>query len=181
MSDRDIGRKEGEAQDLDLFVREHARITGIKTQVVRRRERPDFEVRRDDGTFGIELVQVVESPDKRFWREVFDGRCEMTVSNASVAIQEAIYEKEAKRRSDGWGFPDSSILVVQLRGCSGSDVFAYWDEIILAEIGATGFVEIWLCDHSPEEPYGTVELIGLKPERWQGVHRHSMYGSKPYG
>lgn len=181
MSEQDIGKKECEERDLEFFLREYTRITGLNTRAVRRRERPDFEVQRDDATFGVELVQVVDSPDKRFCRTVLNGLEEMTVSDASDAIQEAIYKKETKRRSAGWEFPMASILVVQLRGCSGADVFAYWDEAILSELSGTGFLEIWLCDDGLKESYSTVELIGVKPSRWQGVHPRSMYESKPYG
>jgi len=181
MSDREFGKKEAEAHDLDLFLREHLRITGIVTRSVCPRERPDFEVAREDGTFGLELTQVVESPDEHFAREVLSGRDEMRVADASDTIQEAIYQKEEKRKSRDWGFPMSTILVVQLRGCSGEDVFRYWDDTIIEEVSATGFVEIWLCDHSPVEPYGTVKLTGVKPIFWLGVHPHPRRGSKPYG
>lgn len=181
MSEREIAKKECEEHDLYLFLKEHARVTGIRTHGVVKRESPDFELRRGDTVFGVELVQVIESPEDRSWRVVLNGSETMVVPDASDGIQEAIYRKEEKRRKAGWGFPESTILVVHLRGCSGEDVFAYWDETILAEISKTGFVEIWLCDHGPEEAYRTVELIGVKPSRWRGVHRHSGFGGKPYG
>ena len=38
-----------------------------------------------------------------------------------------------------------------------------------------------LADSSPMDPYGTVQLIGVKPKRWRGVHPHRFYGRKPYG
>lgn len=181
MSETLIAKKESEENDLILFLREHERVTGIETRVIARRERPDFEVRRREKTFGMELVQVVEEPGKKFWRAVLDGRDGMIVSDASDSIQEAIYQKEKKRQSSGWAFPDATVLVVHLKDGSGKDAFAFWDEPILSALCDTGFVEIWLCDHAPEEPYGTVELIGIKPATWRGVHRHSMFGSKPYG
>ena len=86
MNDREFGKKECEAEDLYLFLREHARVTGIATQTVYRRERPDFEVVRDDGTFGLEMVQVVESPEQQFARSVLSRRDEMRVSDVFDAV-----------------------------------------------------------------------------------------------
>ena len=180
MSNREYSKKEREARDLLLFLREHERVTGLTTHIVELRERPDFEVERESTIFGVELVQVVKSPETRFFSVIMDGHDEMSVDDASDAIQNAIYKKEKKRVSDGWSLRDSSILIIKLRQCSGEDIFRYWDDTIFEEVCSTGFVEIWLSDHTPEEPYGTVEISGIKPERWRGVHRHSLFGTKPY-
>ena len=77
--------------------------------------------------------------------------------------------------------PDSTILVVQLIGARGRDVFGFWNDGILDELRATGFVEIWLSDYGLLGPHGTVEIIGVKPVEGEGVHPHSMHGTKPYG
>ncbi|HRH96634.1 MAG TPA: hypothetical protein PLB55_11895 [Prosthecobacter sp.] len=181
MSDREYAKKASEERDLLLFLHEHERVTGVNTHIVSSRERPDFEVERESKIFGVELVQVVESPETRLFSVIMDGHDEMTVSDASDAIQNAIYKKEEKRVSEGWALPDNSILIVQLRQCPGEDIFHYWDDTIFDEVCGTGFAEIWLSDHTPEEPYGTVEIAGIKPARWRGVHRHSLFGTKPYG
>jgi hypothetical protein len=71
--------------------------------------------------------------------------------------------------------------VVQLIGARGDEMFEYLDEEIMGEMASTGFCEIWIADSSPIEPYGTVQLFGVKPVRWRGSHRHRFFGRKPYG
>ena len=181
MNDKELFKKELELRDLALFLAEYERITGIETALVAKRERPDFEVYCGGRLFGLEATQSVEHPGEKFYRKLFGGPDGITISAASDAAQYAIYQKETKRKSTGWAHSESTILVVHLKTYSGREIFGYWDEQILEELRATGFVEIWLCDHGPEKPYRTVELVGVKPALWEGVHRHSMYGSKPYG
>jgi hypothetical protein len=96
-------------------------------------------------------------------------------------VQETLYRKDKKRASPGWQFPKSTILVIQLIGSDGEEMAEYLDDQLMDEMAGTGFREIWISDHSPMEPYGTVQLIGVKPKRWRGVHRHRFYGTKPYG
>jgi hypothetical protein len=165
--------------DLSLFLRQFEHATGLSMQVTKTRERPDFEVVREADTFGLELVKVVGSPQRKY--RVLDGEPTLSDSDASDLVQMAIYDKEVKRASPGWGFPHKTILVVQLFGALARDVYRYWDETIRAEVNATGFIEIWLSDHSPVEPHGTVEIVGVKTKCRNGMHRHSMFGSKPYG
>lgn len=181
VSESDRYKKEHELDDLALFLRQFEHATGISIEVTGKRERPDFVVVCEGKTFGLELVKVVDSPSDRFWQSVLGGRQGMTVSEASDWVQEAIHRKDAKRASDGWGFPNDTILVVQIFGIEARDIYDYWDEMILDELRGTGFAEIWLSDHGPVEPYGTVEIVGVKTGMWDGVHRHSMFGSKPYG
>ena len=45
----------------------------------------------------------------------------------------------------------------------------------------TGFVEIWLADHSTVEPFGEVRLIGLYPPRVFGLHYQPALEGKPFG
>ena len=181
MSESNSFKKEVETDELSLFLIQHEHVTGMSTQILSRRERPDFEVLREGRVFGLELVKVVDSPRDRFWNALLIGSDKMSVSDASDRIQEAIYDKDRKRASCGWEFPNSTILVVQVIGADIQDVMRYWDETILHEVRATGFSEIWLSDHSPIEPFGTVEIIGIKTGEWAGLHRHSAFGTKPYG
>ena len=181
MNSHEQRKKDLEKHDLELFLQEHEIVTEERTHIVESRERPDFIVQRGSELFGVELVQVVESPEMRFFRQSFYMDEQIDLSDASVRIQEAIYKKEEMRQSRDWAYYDSTILVVQLRQTSSTEIFSYLEEEIISEISATGFVEIWLMDHGPEEEYGTVELICVKPECWRGLYRHSLYGNKPYG
>jgi len=44
-----------------------------------------------------------------------------------------------------------------------------------------GFTEIWLADYTTVDPFGGVELFGLKPRKWWGYHEREDFPSKPYG
>jgi hypothetical protein len=68
-----------------------------------------------------------------------------------------------------------------LIGSDGEEMADYLSEDIMDEMAATGFREIWVADYSPMEPYGEIQLIGVKPRRWRGLHRHALYGTNPYG
>lgn len=182
MSNSEDPKKIMEEHDLYLFLYEYQKITGEITEVLEASESPDFIIQKSKNVFGLELVQVVESPETRFSRFIFDGNDEIDVSDASDLIQNTIYKKEEKRKSPQWRYPNSTILVVQLRQIFAENILFYLDDAIFTELAeTTGFVEIWLSDHSPEEPYNTVELLCIKPESWRGLYRHSKYGSKPYG
>jgi hypothetical protein len=101
--------------------------------------------------------------------------------DAALLVQEAVNIKDKKRASPGWLHPRSTIFVIQLRGSDGEKMAAYLDEQLMDEMAGTGFREIWIADYSPMEPYGEIQLIGVKPKRWRGLHRHCLYGTKPYG
>jgi hypothetical protein len=55
--------------------------------------------------------------------------------------------------------------VVQLIGSDGEEMAEYLDDQVMNEMAETGFREIWIADEAPLEPYGTVQLIGVKPRR----------------
>lgn len=56
----------------------------------------------------------------------------------------------------------------------------YLDEELMDEMSETGFCEIWIAEYSTVGAYGNVQLIGIKPKEWRGLHRHSSYGKKEY-
>lgn len=66
-------------------------------------------------------------------------------------------------------------------GSDGDEMAEYLDDQLMDEMADTGFREIWIADDAPMEPYGTVQIIGVKPKRWRGVHQHRFFGRKPYG
>lgn len=182
MSDQEYGKKLVEEEELDPFLVEYEFVTGLTFDDLKRAERPDFIGRRSDGLdVGIELTKVVEDPESRFWRRVLDRKEYMDVADTAIHLQELIYRKDAKRASPGWILPDKTILVVQLIKSDFEAVVRFLDDGVLAELYATGFLEIWLADYSIREAFGTIQLSGIKPKLWQGLHDHSMTGTKPYG
>jgi len=101
--------------------------------------------------------------------------------DAASLVQEITYAKDKKRASPGWRYPKSTILVIQLIDSDGEEMANYLDDELMDEMAETGFREIWIADYSQMEPYSTIQLIGVKPKRLRGLHRHRFYGTKPHG
>jgi hypothetical protein len=181
ISDSDLGKKQVEEMDLEPFLDEYEHVTGTRMTVVTPSERPDFICERKGRLVGVELVRAMENPVQRDWRIILGDQEQFEGSDAAMLIQEAVYQKEEKRASIGWKYPDHTILVVQLIGGDGKDAATYLDSELMDEMSSTGFKEIWVADYSPISPYGTVQLVGVKPKRWRGLHPHRFYGTKPYG
>jgi hypothetical protein len=173
----DDSRKFAEALALEPFLDEYKHVTGIGLVIVAAIERPDFICTRKGRRVGLELVRAMPDPAQTIRAEGqrLDGL------EAAVHVQDAVYAKEAKRASTGWQLPDDTILVVQLLGSDAEETAQFLDEQLMNEMASTGFREIWAADYSQMEPYGTVQLIGIKPRRWRGVHEYRGYGMKPFG
>jgi hypothetical protein len=181
MSDQEYGKKLTEEMELEPFLVEYELVTGLTIDVAPA-ERPDFIGQRSDNTdIGIELAKVTTDPEFRFCRQVLNRKEHMDPADTAIYLQELIYRKDTKRASPGWALPDHTILVVQLMESLLEEVTFFLDEEVLAELNATGFLEIWLADYNSMEAYKTVQLFGIKPKKWQGIHSHSMTGTKPYG
>ena len=73
------------------------------------------------------------------------------------------------------------MMPIQLIGSDGEEMAANLDDRLMDEIAGTGLREIWVADYSPMAEYSEIQLIGVKPKRWRGVHRHRLHGTKPYG
>jgi hypothetical protein len=181
MSDSDLGKKLIEEMDLEPFLDEYEHVTSTKMTIITPSERPDFICERKSRFVGVELVRVMEDPAQREWRIILGEHEQLEGSDAAMLIQKAVYQKEEKRASTGWKYPDRTILVVQLIGGDGKDAATYIDSELMDEMSSTGFKEIWVADYSQISPYGTVQLVGVKPKRWRGFHPHRFYGTKPYG
>lgn len=177
----DDGKKMVEAMELKPFLDEYAHVTGIEMTVVGGGERPDFICAKRGRRFGLELVKAMRDPVQRQWEVMLGGEGPLHGLNAALLVQKAAYAKEQKRASAGWRYPKSTILVIQLIGSDGEEMAEHLDDQVMDEVAQTGFREIWIADYSLMEPYGTVQLIGVKPKRWRGLHRHRFFGTKPYG
>ena len=182
LSDQEYGKKLVEEMDLEPFLKEYEWVTGLALQLVNRTERPDFIVQRSDGTqLGIELTKVMRDPESTFWARVLSGEEFADPVETAIRLQELIYRKDAKRSGPGWTLPDCTVLVLQLMDSSIDQVVSFLDDQVIKELNETGFFEIWLADYTVLEAFGTIQLYGIKPEKWQGLHNHSGTGNKPYG
>ena len=182
LSDKQYGKKLVEEMELEPFLKEYEWITGLSLQLVGRAERPDFIAQRSDGTeLGIELSKIMRDPKSAFWARVLSGEEFADPVESAIRLQELIYRKDAKRSGSGWTLPDRTVLVLQLMDSSIGQVAFFLDEQVIKELNETGFFEIWLADYTILEAFGTIQLYGIKPEKWQGLHDHSRTGNKPYG
>lgn len=177
----DDGKKMAERDAVEQFLDEYARVTGIELELIGAGERPDFIAKRRGRRCGIELVRAMRNPIRRDWDVIFGGDGHFHGLDATILVQELTYGKDAKRKSPGWRYPNSTILVIQLVGSNGAELGLYLDDALMDEMAATGFKEIWISDDSPFDAFGTNQLFGVKPKRWRGLHRHALFGTKPYG
>jgi len=182
VSDQELGKKIVEEIELQPFLDEYRAITGRTLNVLGRSERPDFICVRGSGPrLGLELVRVMEDPGIHQSREILHGVTEADPVDTAVRLQEAVYNKEAKRASPGWQYPKRTILVLQVMDAPVESVAYHLDDELMDEMSATGFLEIWAADYTIMEPHGAVQLLGIKPKRWRGIYPHGFYGQKPFG
>ena len=182
LSDQENGKKQVEEMELEPFLKEYKCITGLTLQLVDRSERPDFIAQRSDGTrLGIELSKIMRDPQSAFWARVLSGEGFADPVETTIHLQELVYRKDAKRSGSGWTLPECTVLVLQLMDSSIDQLVLFLDDQVIKELNETGFFEIWLADYTILEAFGTIQLYGIKPKRWQGLHNHSRTGNKPYG
>ena len=181
MSDQEYGKKLVEEMDLEPFLKEYEWVTGLALQLVNRTERPDFIVQCSDGTqLGIELTKVIRNPESTYWARVLNGEEQANPIDTAIHLQELIYRKDIKRSESNWKLSKRTVLLLQLIDSSIDQVVLFLDVQIIREINKTGFFEIWIGDYSILEAYGTIQLYGIKPKKWQGLHDHFNSGKKPY-
>jgi hypothetical protein len=123
----------------------------------------------------------MQDPVQRSWDVILGGDGHLHGLDAAILVQDVAYTKDRKRASPGWHYPRSTILVIQLIGSDAEEMADFLDDQLMDEVAETGFREIWIADYSPMAPYRTIQLVGVKPKRWRGVHQHRFYGTKPYG
>jgi len=177
----DDAKKMVERDSLGPFLEEYAYVTGDHLTLVAAGERPDFLCEKRGRRYGLEVVRAMQTPVPRSWGVSLDGDSHLHGLDAAILVQETVYKKDQKRASSGWQYQKSTILVIQLIGSDGEEMAEYLDNQLMNEMAGTGFREIWIADFSLMEPHGTIQLIGVKPRRWRGAHRHRFHGAKPYG
>lgn len=173
--------KDTERTDLLHFLDARASATDEKLVLAEDSEAPDFICQRPDGTrIGVEHTRIAFNSDqtelRRVLREVHEGHDNFDLIWSAV---HAIARKEGKRRKPHWEFPDATILVLDLP--EGDRIEKWPEETSLAEEFAdSGFLEIWISDHSSLEAYGEVTAIGLYPSSIWGIQGQGYLWGPPY-
>ena len=170
-----------ERSDLEYFLRARESATGETLLFSETSESPDFICLRPNGTaVGIEHTKIEHNPE---YREILEScrRYDGGLDNFAVfwAASNAIIKKETKRRKTHWKFPDSTILVLDLvegyRIECWPDAHGYSNEI-----EDSGFMEVWISDHSTIETHNEVTAIGLFPKEIWGIQGQGYLGAPPY-
>lgn len=173
--------KETEREHLERFLAARESATGEKLSLVAASEAPDFVCSRPDGRLvGIEHTRIEYNPERT---EILEscGTYHGELDNFAVfwAAARAIAAKEAKRRKPHWKHPDATILVLDLpEGCRFED----WpeDSAESGEFRKSGFMEVWISDHSSIEEYGEATAIGLYPSSIWGIQGQGYLWSVPF-
>jgi hypothetical protein len=172
--------KADERRHLDLFLAARKSAIGEELTFVADSESPDFVCRRHDGTVvGIEHTKVAYNPE---WRdEISNEEWDEQVDDWEVfwACYLAVKKKEKKRQKNYWSMPNSTILVLDF---VDGNALQSWhdDEDLSGDFTDSGFLEIWLMDHSSLEAYNTGTAIGLYPPSIWGINGQGHLGAPPY-
>lgn len=173
--------KESEREHLEYFLAARTSATGEKLTLVTDSEAPDFVCSRPDGNLlGIEHTRIEYNPERTEILEAcraYDGE----LDNFAVfwAAARAIAAKETKRRKPHWKHPDATILVLDLpEGYRFEDWPA--DSSMSDEFSDSGFIEVWISDHSSIEAFGEVTAIGLYPASIWGIQGQDYLWGVPY-
>src|SRR5438105_2440725 len=166
MSDSDFGKKLIEEQHLECFLAAYRTVTGAALGVISSGESPDFICARPTGELvGIELARSPHDPDSAVYERIW-GDGTMESFDLLDAVNRMITSKQRKRMSPHWRTPDNTILVIELLNYSFATLRWTEDSSLSEDYEDTGFIEIWLSDHSTIETFGEVRLIGLYPPKF---------------
>ncbi len=174
-------KAEAEDGDFELFVDAYVRATGERLTAIDRPEPPDFRcVRGDDSEVGVELTQIMRSPDDVHWEQVLYRKIEMETWKAVDEFGRLVDQKSGKLLN----FPTSeNILLLQSCDANFGALCRFLLEIPLKEFEATGFQEIWLGDYQGvrEGAHYAIELHGLFPEEVRIHVPRPDWDQKPFG
>lgn len=173
--------KDSEREHLEYFLSARASATGEKLTLVLESESPDFVCKRPDGAFvGIEHTRIEYNPERTEILEscrMYDGE----LDNFAIiwAAARAIAAKEHKRRKPHWKYPDATILVLDLPEGYRLEKWPE-DSSRSQDFSQSGFLEIWISDHSSIEAYGEITAIGLYPQSIWGIQGQGYLWGVPY-
>jgi hypothetical protein len=181
MSDSNRSKKMVEEQHLAYFLEAYRIVTGSELTFVGSGESPDFICARASGELvGVELARSPHdherAVDDRIW-----GDGTMESYDLLDAIGSMIAAKQRKREAPHWRTPNNTILVIDLLDYS-FDSLCWTEDLSLSDdYASTGFIEIWIADHSTLEAFREVRLIGLYPSHLWGLHSQPALQGKPFG
>jgi hypothetical protein len=173
--------KDSEREHLEQFLSARASAVGEELSLVADSESPDFICRRPTGELvGIEHTKIEYNPERTETLEAcraYDGE----LDNFAIvwAAARAVTAKECKRRKPHWKYPHTTILVLDL---PEGYRFEEWpaDSSLSQDFSESGFLEIWISDHSSIEAYGKVTAIGLYPASIWGIQGQGYLWGVPY-
>jgi hypothetical protein len=181
MSDSDLGKKMVEEEHLIHFLDAYHTVTGVSLHIIGRGETPDFLCIDPSGQLvGVELARSPHDYERRIHDRIW-GDCTMSAHDLLDNVAGMIAGKERKRQSSHWRTPHSTMLVIQLLDYTFDSLVWTRDCSLAEDYSETGFVEIWLADHSTLGAYSQVRLIGLHPRKHWGVHHQPALEQKPFG
>jgi hypothetical protein len=181
MSDSNLGKKMVEEQHLSYFLDAYSTVTGTTLTVVSSGESPDFICVHPSGELvGVELARSPHDHERAVDDRIWTDRT-MRSYDLLDAVSCMITAKERKRLSPHWRTPNNTILVIELLDYT-FDSLRWTDRSSLSDdYASSGFIEIWLADHSTLEAFREVRLIGLYPPHFWGLHPQPALEGKPYG
>jgi hypothetical protein len=163
------------------FVEEYQRVTGIPLEPIAAGEGRDFICRRRGRLCGLEFVRATLDPVQRWWEVLLGRDVQLYGLDAALLVQEAVRVRNQKRSTAGRRRPTSTILAIQLIGSDGGEMLGLLDERNLDGWAGAGFLEIWAVDCSRQGEPRRIQIVGIKPKRWRGLHHRRAYGTKPHG
>ena len=182
MSDRELGKKMGEEEELLFFLEAYKEVVEeYLSYSFGRHERPDFICYRPDDTpVGIELVKVMRDPRDAQADLIFHRIEYMDGEDALETLYYLIDKKDKKRQQSDWILSNNTILVLQFFDCPIS-ALNFIDDSLKNDFKSFGFDEIWIADYTGVEAYGDIELFCLYPSEWWGFYARNNPGRKPFG
>lgn len=174
-------KKELESESLIYFNEKYEEVTGDFLEIVKICERPDFICKRKDGTLvGVELVQVCRGdPIMRSHDINVNKNLTMVPDRVQDLIQFLLYEKDKKRKSEDWKFPNQTILIIQLKESPLHEISNALSKESFFDLTDYGFIEIWVSDESEIEAYDDIELFCLFPSILRRYYKRPI--KKPFG
>lgn len=173
--------KAAEREHLELFLSARKHATGEELRHQSDSESPDFVCLRPNGeVVGVEHTRIEYNPERTELLEacrVPHGELDNFAVLWAAAL--ALAKKEVKRRKAHWKHPQATILVFDLP--EGVRIENWPDDSELSDDFAdSGFVEVWICDHSSLGEFGEATAIGLFPRAIWGIQGQGYLWGVPY-